>query len=663
MFTERMKKIELLVLKRDMDDVLRYLGFAGCMQLIAEARSEREVNPEEREIADLRGKIESVARFLGITGSGSRSSSSTAMERRELIETSQKLIDGLAGMVEEESRLLQEKLNLKQSAEELSAFANLKVAFNELEHLTYLSFRLGSVQPESIPELSRLLEKRALIVPLSRPGFIMAISTKKGRWALDSELKKVGFQEAKFPQDLKGIPAEVLPAITQSLSFAEGALAALEKRKEEFRAHSRGLVQTLLDNLDLDVSIDTVKQNLASTGSVQRISGWIPRKRFEEVVAGLEKITRGSIAIRAFEPEELPEVRSGKTKVPVVVSHGPIVRSFERMVFSYSVPLYGTIDPTPFVATIFVILFSIMFGDVGQALVGLIFGLLISSGKIPAFEGWRRKNFGTIFIVVGAASMVTGFLYGSFFANERILVPASRFVTQLIVGRPIDHIISLQGTTRILSFFGFTIAVGAIVNTIGLVINMINQVRLRNWEKAILSKTGLAGAVFFWYVLSVAVRILLGGKFKGFDLALIAVPLLAIFFREPISHLFSGKRPILKEGFLSFFMEGIVEILESVTYYMSNSVSFLRVAAFAMAHTVLSLIVFTIGDLVASAPGGVVFQILIIVLGNTIIIVLEGLIVTIQVIRLQYYEFFSKFFTETGEEFRPFTLHTSGGPS
>ena len=114
---------------------------------------------------------------------------------------------------------------------------------------------------------------------------------------------------------------------------------------------------------------------------------------------------------------------------------------------------------------------------------------------------------------------------------------------------------------------------------------------------------------------------------------------------------------------LSFMMEGIVEMLESLTYYVSNSVSFLRVAAFAMAHAVLSVIVFELGDMVAASPGAGVLQVLIVVIGNLIIIVLEGLIVTIQVVRLQYYEFFSKFFTETGEAFTPFTLDSKGGSS
>ena len=102
-------------------------------------------------------------------------------------------------------------------------------------------------------------------------------------------------------------------------------------------------------------------------------------------------------------------------------------------------------------------------------------------------------------------------------------------------------------------------------------------------------------------------------------------------------------------GIGAAFIEGVVEILEIVSSYLSNSVSFLRVGAFALAHAVLGFIIFTMTDLVGGA-GGLAVQIL----GNAVVIVLEGMIVAIQVIRLQYYEFFSKFFTETGREFTPF---------
>ncbi len=661
LFTEPMKKIDLLVLKGDLDTTMRYLGFAGCLQLIAESREQRDVSEEERETAELRMRLQSLARFLGMTEESVGPAELKAPDRREIRDRTESLLEETKPLVEEESQLLQRRLNLRQTAEELSAYTPLSISFEELQRSTYLVFRIGSVAPENLDALRRQLSRRALVLPLNRPGAFLAVTPKKGRWALDSELAKLGFQPAQLPQNMRGVPAEMLAAVKADLQVVEDSLKDVQARTRALREAHAGEIRFLLSQLELDAAIDAAKQGLASTGSVQRVTGWVPRRRLTEVVEGLESLTGGRLALQYCDPEELEDVRAGKTKVPVSTPHGRFVRSFERMVFSYSVPLYGSIDPTPFVAVMFVLLFAVMFGDVGQGFVGLLIGTAIASGRVKSLESYRQKHFGGIFIATGLASMASGFLYGSFFANEHVLEPASRAVTQLLLGRPIAHIISLEGFQKIILFFGVTIGIGAVINSIGLIINIVNNIRRRNWEHAIFSNTGLAGAVFFWYVLFVVVRMLLGGHLLAVDVAGLALPLLVLFFREPLHALVSGHRPELKDGLFAFFMGGIAELLESIIYYVSNSVSFLRVAAFALAHTVLSTIIILMSNMVASAPGGLAYQILVLLIGNAIIIVLEGLIVTIQVVRLQYYEFFSKFFQDSGEKFSPFILRSSGG--
>jgi len=146
--------------------------------------------------------------------------------------------------------------------------------------------------------------------------------------------------------------------------------------------------------------------------------------------------------------------------------------------------------------------------------------------------------------------------------------------------------------------------------------------------------------------------------FGVIDIIWLALPLGLIIFGPLIWRLVSGERPVFKEGFMVFFMEGFVEILETISTYVSNTVSFLRVGAFALSHAVLSFIVFKFVEEVSNAAAANAFStaagFLILVFGNLVIIILEGMIVAIQVVRLQYYEFFSKFFTETGVEFAPF---------
>jgi V/A-type H+-transporting ATPase subunit I len=143
-------------------------------------------------------------------------------------------------------------------------------------------------------------------------------------------------------------------------------------------------------------------------------------------------------------------------------------------------------------------------------------------------------------------------------------------------------------------------------------------------------------------------------SFRWYDAAGLIVPLVAIFFGPAIWRLFSGEKPLFPEGVTVFIMEGFVEVLETISTNVSNTVSFLRVGAFALSHAVLAYIVFRFSEEVSTIPAGTAISVLILIFGNLIIIVLEGLIVAIQVVRLQYYEFFSKFFTDVGVEFAPF---------
>jgi V/A-type H+-transporting ATPase subunit I len=272
-------------------------------------------------------------------------------------------------------------------------------------------------------------------------------------------------------------------------------------------------------------------------------------------------------------------------------------------------------------------------------------------------------------MAVGISSMVMGCLTGEFFTNEEILEGPIRAVTGFLTGNPVNRVLVLMplpehggSVIKLFYFFGFTIAVGVILNSVGLVVNIVNQFSLKKYEKALFSKTGVAGTLLFWYAISLAVRFILAMTnpaagafgFKWFDIVGLAVPAVGIFFGPALWRLIARERPVFAEGVMVFAMEGFVEILETISTYVSNTVSFLRVGAFALSHAVLSYIVFRFSEEVSGLPGGTAFSLLITVFGNAVIIILEGMIVAIQVVRLQYYEFFSKFFTETGIEFKPF---------
>lgn len=653
--TTTMRLIELMVLREDIHSVLKYLGELGEFQFQQEFASDssdsaKRLNPD----ASVFERLQQVRAALDLPDLDGYKVSVPLPSDADF-ESATKIIDSVEDIHKKELTAADEEKRAVSAYKEALAFANLKVPYSDLESLSFLTLRIGKIDPEKIDDLRARLGSRGIIVKLGDDDSrILAASSKKARFALDGELKEAGFTELQVPKDFKGIPDEVLLTLERNKTEAAAALEEIQTERRNFAETHKDELYRLLQIYSIGSQIYSVENSLESTEFVYRITGWIPAYLIRKVMKDLDELTQSRAGIREFLPTEVPSVISGQEKVPVQVKHGKIVSNFERMIFSYGSPLYGTIDPTPFVALFFTVLFGIMFGDAGQGLCFLIIGILCCLKKIK-ISGWEK--FGGIFCCIGISSTIMGLLTGEFFANETLLRPFALWVTGLF-GTPHAPILHMMPSsdpasiTRMFAFFGFTISIGFIINSCGLVINIINQFSLRRIGKALFGKTGISGAVFFWYVIVFAVRVAL---FKhtpaAYDWIVISVSLFLTACSEIFQRLVDGERPILENGLFSAVIGAVVEIIEVISSYLSNTVSFVRVGAFALAHAVLGYIINTFVELAPGAGG-----IAVAILGNAIVVVLEGMIVAIQVVRLQYYEFFSKFFSETGREFKPFSF-------
>ena len=189
---------------------------------------------------------------------------------------------------------------------------------------------------------------------------------------------------------------------------------------------------------------------------------------------------------------------------------------------------------------------------------------------------------------------------------------------------------------------------------LAMMLNVYTSLRQRNFGRALFSQSGVAGIVFYGaLVFGLAGQLFLGMEVMTlpYVLGLIVFPFLLIFFDEPLSGLVNGEQEWQPESWGGYIVEKLFESLEVLLSYVTNTISFLRVGAFVLVHAGMMLVVFILADTV----GGVGYWIIVVV-GNIIVMALEALLVAIQVLRLEYYEMFSRFYTGEGRPFEPVRL-------
>jgi V/A-type H+-transporting ATPase subunit I len=328
------------------------------------------------------------------------------------------------------------------------------------------------------------------------------------------------------------------------------------------------------------------------------------------------------------------------------------------LVRNFGIPGYGTVDPTLLVAFTYLTMFGLMFGDAGHGLVLLIAGLLLHrrARKKSAETGASVNSLFALIAYCGGAAMLAGVLFGSYFGYSWF-PPLWFNYHGIVTGHGGGHPV----IGSIYDILLITIWFGIIVLALGIVLNIVNCVRQRDWIRLVFNKAGLLGGwmygagvyTAFAFVRS-AYKVLPPAPVLFFGLGL---PALLLLFKEPVEHRLEGHRMHWgPQALLNLIMEWVVELLEIFSGYLANTLSFMRVAGLGIAHVSLMSAFFQMADM-----GGALGAPFILLLGNALVIALEGLSAGIQSLRLNYYEFFSKYFNGTGRAYAPVSLKTRVG--
>ena len=290
-------------------------------------------------------------------------------------------------------------------------------------------------------------------------------------------------------------------------------------------------------------------------------------------------------------------------KPPMVLQNPWWARPFELFAGMIGTPDGNEADPSLLVAFLVPLLFGYMFGDVGHGFVLLLTGLLLQ----------RRWPLLRILVINGAAAIVFGLVFGSVFGREDI-IPA----------------LWLHPLEQPLPVMMVPLAGGVLILLLGLVLNA-----LESWWRGEFGDWLRVEAAVLGMYLS-----LLAALFRSESLLITGLCLLWYL---------AGSLRGVQSGYLARLGVAIGTLVESIMQLLINTISFVRVGAFALAHGGLSL-AFVI---MAGATQNVVAGFLILLLGNVIVILLEGLVVTIQTTRLVLFEFFIRFLRGSGRMFRP----------
>jgi len=503
----------------------------------------------------------------------------------------------------------------------------------QLGQSVYLNGVAGIIEEEQLEKLKSLLGPApSLVFPYEkekRALRVLCIVLRKDQALLEQALKSVSFQELAGMEEFAKVSdglQENIRALEQECDTLAGQLnAAREKVMPELTG--------LLGKLDAAILVLHLRDMCKTTAHSCVLAGWVPRANTHELVNAVAAKTGTHVHVEVVPAEDLGQVAGGSVTVPVLFSHPKFLKPFEVFIETYGMPSYKMIDPTLFAFMAFLVMFGMMFGDLGHGIVLVLAGLMVMAKFTPL------RNIGKLLMYCGASASVFGLLFGSVFGVET-LIPA-------LWVRPVE---------RIEIVFAAAVGLGVMMLSGGVILNTIHAIRTRSLSIHFFENTGPLGGIIYWIGIVMVAKLVsssMNPESLGVEFLLFCAFLLLFFLKGPARRIVRRESPLFPEGVLTYIIESAVEVLELLMGYLANTVSFIRVAAFGLAHTGLLIAVFGISDIVARWPAGTVFAALVLIVGNVFVIVFEGAIVTIQILRLEYYEFFGKFFKEFGVKYRP----------
>ena len=560
------------------------------------------------------------------------------MDIEKAIKTVRAVQDGFRRLEEEKSRLQSEHAEILDPLKIIRPFKNLNFDVSEILNFKYIHYRFGRIEKQYLQKFEKYIYDNldTLFIKCGEDEmYVYGVYFVPEHQAhkVHAVYSSMHFERIFIPNEYHGTASEAFEKLDTRHREIHKALDANKEASRKFLQDNSTKIVSAKAALDACSSSFDIRKLAActpgDTNTFYILCGWMTEKdalAFQKDIQNDEKI------FCLMEDQKAPATQ----KPPTKLRNPKLFKPFEMYVKMYGLPAYNEMDPTWFVAITYSFIFGAMFGDVGQGLVLFLGGLFL----------YKTKNMDLAGIIscAGVFSVFFGFMYGSFFGFEAVL--------KAIWLKPMNQMMDVPLVGRLNAVFVIAIGFGMFIILICMVFNIINSIRRGDTEKTWFDSNAVAGLVFYGSIVLTIGLFISGKKLPAAAILVImfGVPLLLMFLKEPLTNLVEKKSKILPEQKGMFFVQSFFELFEVLLSYLSNTLSFLRIGAFAVSHAAMMEVVL----MLAGATNGGNPNWIVVVLGNIFVCAMEGLIVGIQVLRLEYYEIFSRFYAGNGREFKPF---------
>ncbi len=658
---EKMSFVNISVLDEYLTQVLDRLAKLGVMHVVdkselpssAGSLEDIDIGPVRSKLDSLRGRVEELLTTLSVVVGFTSISAGVSKDKITVDpfhiadEVERALSDietAVRPVVQRRTQIQSEISTLEEESHQLSALEAQGVNVEDLKEARFLYMAFGDVPVEYYERLvDSLADGPCVLAPGETIGDrqqILAFSLISDREILSNALEAAYFSTAKIPDKYQGDVADVLDEIELEMWARREEMAELRgemrSQRERWGDRLQELNSTIIAN---QIVIESVEK-FGKAGRSYFLSGWVPYNDVGKLQAQLEEITEDGVLVKASEPITAQEADHYKPAVPTKLKHPFFLRPFTTLVTNFGIPRYSGIDPTPIASLAFLAMFGIMFADVGHGGILLLLGLF--GFFYPPLRGMRQMS--SFLACCGGASIIFGFVFGNIFGKEYL--PPIWF--------SLEHMKNPEAVQRMLKL-GVYFGIGIL--SLGVLLNIIQSFRRKDFKEAFCGQWGIFSLLFYWTVAGLVILKKVMHKEFSWHWILIVIPLLLfILLKEPLSRLMGKKREHeeeTEEG-ESIVVAGF-EIYEIVMAYLANTLSYIRMAAFNLSHAGLMVASY---ELTKQLPGGdnLFLSLPNNIMANIFVIALEGLIVAIQCLRLEYYEFFSKFFAGEGIEYKPMKI-------